>query len=414
MMLRTRNANQAAGAGQDAPVKRAATKQLPLQEKATGAEITAVGEPAAKRRAPLSELREQLSGGLVLESTRKAQQGKQDFEEKKTRVRSNSATDYKFAAADKFAPLEDAIEEEESTAAAGDEQVFDPAPHYDFDAENTGNDFEVPCFAWDIFVYYRQREGAFKVGDYLAKHPKLSKDSRAVLVDWMIEIQETFELNHETLYLAVKLVDIFLQHSKKAVNRSELQLIACAAVFVASKYDERQPPLIDDFLYVSEDAFTKEQLETMELELLNTVAFDLGAPLSYSHVRRLAKACKVDMQTLTLARYVLETSLMYYEFVPASESKIAAGAFFLALKMTDPAAEWMPVMHKYSGYAAEEVEPWMWELNHMMYIRKEGAGVNAKLLTAFQKYSHEVFFKSAEVPLIADKYAIDRPLTCPN
>lgn len=118
------------------------------------------------------------------------------------------------------------------------------------------------------------------------------------------------------------------------------------------------------------------------------------------------QACKVDMNTLTLARYILETSLMYYEFVSASESKIAAGAFLLALKMTDSEAVWWvvmkimiscivnvsrrtPVMHKYSGYKAEEIEPWMWELNHMMYIRTSGVGVNAKLNTAFQKYSHE-------------------------
>jgi len=32
----------------------------------------------------------------------------------------------------------------------------------------------------------------------------LSKNMRALLVDWMVEIQESFELNHETLYLGVK------------------------------------------------------------------------------------------------------------------------------------------------------------------------------------------------------------------
>ena len=36
---------------------------------------------------------------------------------------------------------------------------------------------------------------------------------RAILVDWLVEVQESFELNHETLYTAVKMTDIYL--SKK-------------------------------------------------------------------------------------------------------------------------------------------------------------------------------------------------------
>ncbi|KAF8383517.1 cyb-3, partial [Pristionchus pacificus] len=421
MMLRNRQTNimpaggaaAAAKPGQDLPVKRAATKQLEDKtiDNQGGSEIS---EPKAKR-AVLSELRTQLSSNLVIDSVRKGLAVKKvENGEIVRKTRTNSSSEHgvdKFSLVDKLEILEDVVEEEVVTTPSVDE---DPCPEYDYDLEMKGHIFDVPEFAFDIFLYYRAREESFKVTGYMEKHPKLSKDSRAVLVDWMIEIQETFELNHETLYLAVKLVDIFLQNSKKAVNRSELQLIACAAVFVASKYDERQPPLVDDFLYVCEDAFSRQDLEEMECQLLRTVAYDLGAPLSYSHVRRFAKACKVDMNTLTLARYILETSLMYYEFVSASESKIAAGAFLLALKMTDSEAVWTPVMHKYSGYKAEEIEPWMWELNHMMYIRTSGVGVNAKLNTAFQKYSHEVFFHSATVPLIPDIYSKDRPLSCPN
>ena len=33
---------------------------------------------------------------------------------------------------------------------------------------------------------------------------------RSILVDWLVEVQESFELNHETLYTAVKLMDLYL------------------------------------------------------------------------------------------------------------------------------------------------------------------------------------------------------------
>lgn len=48
-----------------------------------------------------------------------------------------------------------------------------------------------------------------------------------------------------------------------------------------------------------------------------------------------------------------------------------------------------PVMHKYSGYSAEEVEPWTWALNHMLHIRKSGGGKYSKQHTVADKYSHE-------------------------
>lgn len=66
---------------------------------------------------------------------------------------------------------------------------------------------------------------------------------RALLVDWMVEVQESFELNHETLYLAVKLVDLFLTRStqkqpeKDYLTKEELQLLGASALFIASKFD---------------------------------------------------------------------------------------------------------------------------------------------------------------------------------
>lgn len=51
----------------------------------------------------------------------------------------------------------------------------------------------------------------------------------------MVEVQESFELNHETLYLAVKLVDLYL--TKVTVGKETLQLLGAASLFIASKFD---------------------------------------------------------------------------------------------------------------------------------------------------------------------------------
>lgn len=53
-------------------------------------------------------------------------------------------------------------------------------------------------------------------------------------------LQENFELNHETLYLAVKVTDHYLAVSH--TKREALQLIGSTAMLIASKFEVRHIP----------------------------------------------------------------------------------------------------------------------------------------------------------------------------
>ena len=57
---------------------------------------------------------------------------------------------------------------------------------------------------------------------------------RGILVDWLVEVQECFELYHETLYLGVKLLDHFLE---KHSIRDELQLVGATTLIISSKIE---------------------------------------------------------------------------------------------------------------------------------------------------------------------------------
>lgn len=75
----------------------------------------------------------------------------------------------------------------------------------------------------------------FMVPMYMDTQTTLTTNMRAILVDWLVEVQENFELNHGTLYLAVKLVDTYL--SIRQVPKENLQLVGAASLFVACKFD---------------------------------------------------------------------------------------------------------------------------------------------------------------------------------
>lgn len=279
-------------------------------------------------------------------------------------------------------------------------RYVDPCPHYDYDLEEAGNPDSISDYAQGIFDYYRHREVHFRVRKYLHKHPEVDVKTRAILIDWMVEIQETFELNHETLYNAVKLTDMYLCKTKN-VDKNTIQKLACVAIFIAAKYDERSPPLVDDLIYLSGDRFSRDELLAMERELFATVGYDLGSPLSYRYLRRFGRVCRVDMKTLTMGRFILETSLMVYEYAMVSQSRLAAAAFVLAMRMLDKnnEYEWNPVLEKYSGFTGEEVMPLVEHMNHILHFSKDKW---AQLTSVRQKYSHEVFFHVASIPMLPD------------
>ncbi|CAK9814661.1 G2/mitotic-specific cyclin-B3 [Anthophora plagiata] len=283
---------------------------------------------------------------------------------------------------------------EKSIAAQLDavpERVLPEGVQWDFDAENWLDPFQVSHYAMDIFNYLKDRERLFPIGDYMERQVCLSRWMRALLVDWMVEVQESFELNHETLYLAVKLVDLYL--TKVTVGKETLQLLGAASLFIASKYDERIPPMVEDFLYICDGAYTQRELLRMEMSVLKVVDFDLGIPLSYRFLRRYARCAKVTMPTLTLARYILEYSLMDYSTIMISDSKIATAALLLALQMKDLGG-WTPTLEYYSGYKIDDIRDIVILLNQGLHRKHKEA-----LTTVRNKYSHKIFFEVAKLPL---------------
>ncbi|ETN68105.1 hypothetical protein AND_000053 [Anopheles darlingi] len=266
-----------------------------------------------------------------------------------------------------------------------------PADVEDFDKANWNDIYQVSHYAQDIFEYLRERESSYIVPDYMEKQPYVTKWMRAVLVDWMVEIQESFELNHETLYLGVKIVDIYL--SLVVIQRERLQLVAAAALLIAAKYDERIPPTVDDFIYICDGAYDRPELIKMERTVFRTIGYDLGIPLSYRFLRRYARVNRVPMPILTLARYILETSLMEYNTVLMLDSKLACAALFIALRMNNKPG-WNPTLEFYSGYKMADFKDVVISLNMCMMHPK------TTLNTVRQKYSHELFFGVAKCPVI--------------
>jgi G2/mitotic-specific cyclin-B3 len=90
------------------------------------------------------------------------------------------------------------------------------------------------------------------------------------------------------------------------------------------------------------------------------------------------------METLTLARFILETSLMEYDLLDVKDSLAAASALMLAFLLQNNTNEWTPTLEYYSNFKKEDLRETTMRFHSMLNKMK-----NKNLKTIRNKYSHK-------------------------
>ncbi|GAB5566285.1 cyclin-A1 isoform X1 [Prionailurus iriomotensis] len=231
------------------------------------------------------------------------------------------------------------------------------------DASDFGTDvINVTEYAEEIHQYLREAEIRHRPkAHYMRKQPDITEGMRTILVDWLVEVGEEYKLRAETLYLAVNFLDRFL--SCMSVLRGKLQLVGTAAILLASKYEEIYPPEVDEFVYITDDTYTKRQLLRMEHLLLKVLAFDLTVPTTNQFLLQYLRRQGVCVRTENLAKYVAELSLLEADpFLKYLPSLIAAAAYCLA-NYTVNRHFWPETLAAFTGYSLNEIVPCLSELH---------------------------------------------------
>ena len=165
-------------------------------------------------------------------------------------------------------------------------------------------------------------------------------------------------------------------------------------MLIAAKFEELQP-LVDDFLYLCDDAYTRENMLVMERDVLKIVRYDINIPVTYRFIRGLARAASASMELHLMARYISESTLQEYQFVDVRPSLMAAACMYLALRMKKQGG-WTVTLQHYAGYSVDDLLLLVERLNSMLL-----SALPVQTCTVRNKYSHEVFFKVAlTLPLV--------------
>lgn len=260
----------------------------------------------------------------------------------------------------------------------------------DIDANDKDNPQLVSEYVNDIYEYMRELEVKYPVKANYLEGQEITGKMRSILIDWLCQVHHRFHLLQETLYLTVAIIDRFLQ--THPVSRNRLQLVGVTSMLIASKYEEMYAPEVADFVYITDNAYSKKDIRDMESLILRTLDFSFGKPLCLHFLRRNSKAGQVDANKHTLAKYLMELTIVEYDMVQYNPSQIAAAALSLSMRLLD-GTSWTDTLTHYSSYTEKELLPTMQKLANLV-VKAE----TSKLTAVRTKYSSSKFMKISQIP----------------
>ncbi|CAL5092733.1 unnamed protein product [Urochloa decumbens] len=257
-------------------------------------------------------------------------------------------------------------------------------------------------YASDIYTYLRALEvepTRRPRSDYIeAVQADVTANMRTILVDWLVEVAEEYKLVADTLYLAISYVDRFL--SANALGRDRLQLLGVAAMLIAAKYEEISPPHAEDFCYITDNTYTKQELVKMETDILKLLQFELGNPTIKTFLRRFTRSAHEDKNLSILlmeflGSYLAELSLLDYGCLRFLPSVVAASVMFVARLTIDPDVNpWNKKMQKVTGYKVSELKDCIVAIHELQLNRR-----CASVMAVRDKYKqHKFKFVSTLLP----------------
>jgi len=162
-------------------------------------------------------------------------------------------------------------------------------------------------------------------------------------------------------------------------------------MLIASKYEEIYSPEVKDFVYISDKAYTREQILAMETIILNTLEFNLTVPSSLQFASRFLKIARATKQVSQLTFYLLELALPEYKFLKYLPSEQAAGCVSLACRMGGMPS-WTHQLQTYTQFAESALMPCIQDIYAVLTTSQP------KYFAVRKKYSHA---KLGEVAKIA-------------
>lgn len=185
--------------------------------------------------------------------------------------------------------------------------------------------------------------------------PEIQWYMRPYLLDFIIEIHQSFRLHPQTLFLAINIIDKYC--SKRVVFKRHYQLVGCTALWLAAKYEDKKSrvPTLKELTIMCRNVYDQEMFVQMERHILSTLdwcllhtsledclqislknskKFITSTPKKYLNNKFISSNDQLSKIT-TLTRFLCEISLYERNYLQFPPSLIAITCHLLASNIMD-------------------------------------------------------------------------------
>jgi len=201
----------------------------------------------------------------------------------------------------------------------------------------------------DIFRAMQRDEGLHAASPaYMERQLHVNAKMRGILVDWLVSVQQKYKLKAETLFLAVSLLDRYLE--ARVAARRHLQLVGVTVLLIAAKFEEMYPPKIEVLVYVTDKAYSRDDIIKMEVAILTALDFKICGPTPMHFLERYQSVNGCTESHRSLSQYLVELALPDYNMLKYGASMRAASAVFLSNKLLCHQPAWKAAAVKHSCF----------------------------------------------------------------
>ena len=167
---------------------------------------------------------------------------------------------------------------------------------------------------------------------YFKFQTDINSKMRAILIDWLIDVNLKFNFKPETLYITIQIIDSYL--SLKKIKRCNFQLLGVTALLIACKQNEIIFHKLKEYVYITDNAYTENDIKNMEFNILKTLNFNILNPssLSFFEIYSNKSGFSQDKKKFNLGQFLMESFYLDENCLKYSASTIATTVQYIVMK----------------------------------------------------------------------------------
>ena len=188
----------------------------------------------------------------------------------------------------------------------------------------------------EILYSLLKEESEFNSQNFISENYLLEEDNeitpemRAMVVDWLIEVHQIFHFKEKCLYTTIQIIDKYL--SKIKIKVEEFQLLALSALNIASKEEEVEYPILDNFITISKNSLTKKEMIYMEKKILSELDYEIISPTSVDFFKIYAIICNLNQIEISQGFYIMNILLIDINMLKYNNSILSYAVLHIVTK----------------------------------------------------------------------------------